>query len=353
MLVCACAWARGRGRVRTVCEKRGKKKGNLLCLPSTFFAPVPLFTLPVFSSTLPCLLAVRCPSNRLRQQAVAAAAAAYTRVLYIRPSYSAFFFPPSSLPFSIHRSWHSQISCGESSSHLKCMKERQKRTSGVSPPKTTSLHCSFFFFPNFFFFLPIPNLCLQPSTLVDSHFYLHPRCLRRPSRELLRSNSKVVLYELEAMVKEWIKEVILSKVRDHDNYDTSKAHSKENGHDTSRHRAAGAALHAPALVSAPGSHWHSFFAQILKYKRSQTQNNHIMIFNRSPFLPCGALALSLSLPLSRSLALSLPPSPSSFIAFPTAYLSGRKDRAFLSIATTKPPRLWHMIVPSRVFSFFF
>lgn len=92
--VCACAWARGRGRVRTVCEKRGKKKGNLLCLPSTFFAPVPLFTLPVFSSTLPCLLAVRCPSNRLRQQAVAAAAAAYTRVLYIRPSYSAFFPPP-------------------------------------------------------------------------------------------------------------------------------------------------------------------------------------------------------------------------------------------------------------------
>lgn len=164
MLVCACACARGRGQVCTVCEKRGKKKGNLLCLPSTFFAPVPLFTLPVFSSTLPCLLAVRCPSNRLRQQAVAAAAAAYTRVLYIRPSYSAFFFP-SFLPFSIHRSWHSQISCGESSSHLKCMKERPKRTSGASPPKTTSLHCPFFFFPQFFFLLPIPNYVSNPQLL--------------------------------------------------------------------------------------------------------------------------------------------------------------------------------------------
>lgn len=263
---------------------------------------------------------------------------------FFSPLLSSFFYPQELaqsdklrrelIPFKVYE--------GEAEKNQRCV-----------PTKNHLPPLFLFFFPQFFFLSPIPNLCLQPSTLVDSHFYLHPRCLRRPSRELLRSNSKVVLYELEAMVKEWIKEVILSKVRDHDNYDTSKAHSKENGHDTSRHRAAGAALHAPALVSAPGSHWHSFFAQILKYKRSQTQNNHIMIFNRSPFLPCGALALSLSLPLSRSLALSLPPSPSSFIAFPTAYLSGRKDRAFLSIATTKPPRLWHMIVPSRVFSFFF
>lgn len=150
MLVCACAWARGRGRVCTVCEKRGKKKGNLLCLPSTFFAPVPLFTLPVFSRTLPCRLAVRCPSNRLRQQAVAAAAAAYTRVLYIRPSYSAFFFPflssffyPQELaqsdklrreliPFKVYE--------GEAEKNQRCV-----------PTKNHLPPLSFFFFPPIFF----------------------------------------------------------------------------------------------------------------------------------------------------------------------------------------------------------